>query len=143
MADQYVAILTDGMDYQVEPLKVDPDKTDMLAFAEKTIGCSCVELVRPVGLNGDYAFFVDDNGHANGRSVNFFASALYSPDEIDGAAIVGKAVVVKYYDDGTADWLDEQDIEIIRKLAKDAADQQMRAFRELLASGGIQSRPVE
>ena len=144
MADKYVVILNEGMSYGIESRKITAEEaSDMLTAMEHIIGCSCTELVRPVGLKGDYAFFVDDNGHANGRNVNLFATALYTPDEIDGDTVVGKAVVVKYFLDGTTDWLEKSDIEAVKKLVKEATDQQMRAFHKLLSGGGMRVRSEE
>ena len=144
MAEKYVVILNEGMNYGIEPRKITTEEaSDMLTAMEHIIGCSCTELVRPVGLKGDYAFFVDDNGHANGRNVNLFATALYTPDEVDGDTIVGKAVVVKFFRDGTTDWLDESDIEKIKKLVKEATDRQMIAFHKLLSGGGMRTRNEE
>lgn len=53
-----------------------------------------IERVRPVGLNGEYVFVVDEEGLFNKQEFNPVASYLYGTHR-HGSPIVGNAVILK------------------------------------------------
>lgn len=75
-----------------------PETEDHLDFYYETIGCSCIDIVRTMGLEDigmkGYDLIVDDEGLIVGKDVNPIASILYGCD-IHGQPIVGDALLCK------------------------------------------------
>lgn len=107
-------IAPDVVEYSVDTM----EKMEIQQMAEKMIGCSCAELVVPVGLMGRYAFFVDEDGVKNEKPVNYFGSVLYGTDE-NHCPIYGDAMVVKLTSQNIeVEWLKKKDVPEIKRLIR-------------------------
>lgn len=67
----------------------------LLDFCYRAIGCSCIELVIPEGLQKPYCLVIDEEGlFVNQPKLNVIASTWFGTDK-HHQPIVGKALVMK------------------------------------------------
>lgn len=114
----YVVILTAGKNPEIVEREVtEDDGLDMYRLAEKTLGYSHAELVRPIGFMGKYGFFVSETSVIDDLPINFYASALYGTED-HHQPICGNAMVVKLDNLEEADLMRKKDIPEVKRLVR-------------------------
>lgn len=84
-------------------------------IAKKELNTDCAEQVMPVGLNGEFGFYIDDNAIESQHDINPVASILYgTPDH--GHPIMGDAFIGKLERDSLGACLGLMDDEQLEKV---------------------------
>lgn len=92
--DRYALLLSDEGP-NIETLQA-RESESLLDFCYRNIGCSCIEIVNPKGLESPYCLVIDEEGlYVNKPKLNVIASTWYGTAE-HNQPIVGKVIVMKH-----------------------------------------------
>ncbi len=130
---RYAMILTSGKSPEMITKGIDTKWLyDCYGLAQHLLGTEYVEVVRPVGFMGKYAFFVNETGVNDNLPVNYYGSALYGTEE-HHQIIAGDAVVVKQDRiTGEIGWLTEKDLPEVKRLIVVSEMRFKEGMRELI-----------